>query len=481
MSQTYDIAIIGAGVTGVLTARELSRYALRVALLERRNDVATGTTKANSAIVHAGFDAPVGSLKAKLNVQGTAMMPGLCETLHVPYKNTGSLVLAFDAQDREMLDELKVRGEQNGVPGLKILEGAEIQAMEPNANPDCTGALYAPTAGIVSPYELAIAGAECAVANGVEFYREFAVNNIDKTDEGFVCHAADGREVKAKVVINAAGVHADKIANLIGDESFAITPCKGEYLLLDQSQGDIVNTVVFQCPSAMGKGILISPTVHGNVIIGPNAQNLEDRDDLTTTDSALNEVWTAAGRSFPGYRIRDVITSFAGLRARCDRHDFVLEPSAVDSHFINAGGIESPGLSAAPAIAQMLAELAKQAWNGEMTLKENWNPGRAKPMLVKELAAAEYAALVKEQPEYGRIICRCETISEGEIIHAIHAPAGARDTDGIKRRTRSGMGRCQGGFCGTKLIEILSRELNIPMEDVTKHGGASQILVSKTK
>ncbi|MCL2532074.1 MAG: NAD(P)/FAD-dependent oxidoreductase [Oscillospiraceae bacterium] len=473
----YDIAIIGAGVIGALTARELSRYDLRVVLVDRLNDVGAGTTRANSAIVHAGFDAPVGSLKAKYNVAGTAAMPALCEQLHVPYQNTGSVVLAFDDADRATLDELKARGEQNGVPGLEVLEGDALFAKEPNANPICTGALWAPTAGIVCPYELAIAGAECAVRNGVEFVREFAVKAIDFTDEQFTLKADDGRSICAKTVINAAGVHADEIARMIGDDSFSITPVKGEYLLLDKTQQGVVNTVVFQCPSPMGKGILVSPTVHGNVLVGPNAEQVDCRLSLTTTAAALQEVQHAAKRSLPDYQIRDTITSFAGLRARCDRHDFVIEPSAVNPQFIHAGGIESPGLSAAPAIAVALADMAVC----DAAKKEDWNPGRAKPVRVHELSHDDYAALVKEQPAYGRIICRCETISEGEILHAIHSPAGARDVDGVKRRTRSGMGRCQGGFCGTKLLEIIAHELNMPIENVTKSGGNSQVLLGRTK
>ncbi|MCL2446991.1 MAG: NAD(P)/FAD-dependent oxidoreductase [Oscillospiraceae bacterium] len=473
----YDIAIIGAGVVGALTARELSRYDLRVVLLDRLNDVGAGTTRANSAIVHAGFDAPTGSLKAKYNVAGTAAMPALCELLHVPYQNTGSLVLAFDEADRNTLNDLKTRGEQNGVPGLEILEGEALFAKEPNANPTCTGALWAPTAGIVCPYELAIAGAECAASNGVEFLREFAVKAIDFTDEQFTLRADDEREICAKIVINAAGVHADEIARMIGDDSFSITPVKGEYLLLDKTQQGVVNTVVFQCPSPMGKGVLVSPTVHGNVLVGPNAEQVDDRFSLTTTAAALQEVQQAAKRSLPDYQVRDTITSFAGLRARCDRHDFVIEPSAVNARFIHAGGIESPGLSAAPAIAAALAEMAVS----NAPAKPSWNPSRAKPIRVHELDHEEYAALVKEQPAYGRIICRCETISEGEILHAIHSPAGARDVDGIKRRTRSGMGRCQGGFCGTKLLEIIAHELDMPMEDVTKSGGNSQVLLGRTK
>ena len=481
MTQTYDVAVVGAGVVGALAAREFSRYDLRVAMVDKLHDVAQGTTKANSAIVHAGFDAEPGTFKARFNVLGSKMMPALCETLHVPYKNNGSLVLAFDADDRAHIELLLERGQANGVPGLRIMEPDELLAFEPNVNPDCTGALYAPTGSIVCPYELAIAAAECAVSNGVEFYRDFEVTAIDRADEGFTLRAADGQAVRAKVVVNAAGTHADEVARLLGDESFGITPCRGEYVLLDSTQGGVVNCTVFQCPSKMGKGVLITPTVHGNLLIGPSAEDIEDRLDLATTDPGLRGVQETVRRSVPNYRIRDVITSFSGLRARCDRHDFILEHSAVDARFIHAAGIESPGLSAAPAIAEYVLGLVKEAWAGALPEKAEWNPSREAPVIVKELSREAYAELIQKNPAYGRIVCRCETVSEGEIIDAIHAPAGARDVDGVKRRTRSGMGRCQGGFCGTKVLEILSRELNLPPEEITKFGGGSKILLGKTK
>ena len=480
MPQTYDVAIVGAGVVGALIARDLSRYDLRVALLERLHDVAQGTTKANSAIVHAGFDAKAGSWKAKMNVRGNAMMPELCEALHVPFEQCGSLVVGFTPEELPELGNLKVRGEANGVPGLQLLSREELLAMEPNVNPDAAGALYAPTGGIVCPYELCIAAAECAVREGVELFRDFDVEAIDQDGGSFTLRGPAG-EIRANVVINAAGVHADDVARLIGDESFSITARRGEYVLLDSAQKGVVGRTIFQCPSKMGKGVLITPTVHGNVLIGPSAEDIDDKLDFSTTDPGLRGIQQTVARSVPGYRIRDVITSFTGLRAHSDRDDFILEPSKINSKFIHAAGVESPGLTAAPAIAAYIAELALATIDPYPGVKPDWNPGRPEPVRIAELTAGERKAKIKENPDYGRIICRCENVSEGEIIDCIRAPAGARDVDGVKRRTRAGMGRCQGGFCGTKVLEILSRELNLPPDAITKFGGGSKILIAKTK
>ena len=480
MPESYDIAVIGAGVVGALVARELSRYDLRTALAERLHDVAQGTTKANSAIVHAGFDAKVGSWKAKTNVRGNEMMPALCETLHVPFEQCGSLVVGFSDEELPVLEHLKARGEENGVPGLRLLGKEELLAMEPNINPDAVGALYAPTGAIISPYELCIAAAECAVREGVALCRDFDVTEIVQNPDGFIVKSPAG-EIHAKVVVNAAGVHADDVAKMIGDESFSIRARRGEYLLLDSARGGVVGRTVFQCPGKMGKGVLVTPTVHGNVLLGPSAADIDDKLDLTTTDAGLRGVQEAVALSLPAFRVGDVITSFTGLRAHCDRDDFILEPSAVNGKFIHAAGVESPGLTAAPAIAEYIAGLALEALGGKPDLKPGWDPGRAEPVRMNELDAEQRRAKIRENPAYGRIICRCETVSEGEIVDAIHAPAGARDVDGVKRRTRAGMGRCQGGFCGTKVLEILSRELGLPPDAVTKSGGGSKILVEKTK
>ena len=483
MPQMYDAAVIGAGVVGTLIARELSRYSLRTVLLEQCNDAAQGTTKANSAIVHAGFDAKPGSWKAKMNLRGNELMEALCSILHVPFARVGSLVVGFEEggqSDFPQLNSLLERGIQNGVPGLRLLSREELLEMEPNVNPQNVGALYAPTGGIVSPYELCIAAAECAVTNGVEFCRNFRCAAIEWNNECFEIASDDGQPATAKIIINAAGLHADDIARLIGDDSFKIHARRGEYLLLDNAQDGVVQHTIFQCPSKMGKGVLITPTVHGNVLIGPSSEDIDDKTDIATTDSGLQGIQQTIARSVPGYRIRDVITSFTGLRAHCNRDDFVLEHSAANPNMIHAGGIESPGLTAAPAIAEYIADLAIKTL-GNPAKKPDWIPGREKPVRIKELSTEELRAAIAQNPAYGRIICRCETVSEGEILDAIHAPAGARDIDGVKRRTRAGMGRCQGGFCGAKVLEILATELNQPLEDITKFGGMSNILLTKAK
>ncbi|MDR1465321.1 MAG: NAD(P)/FAD-dependent oxidoreductase [Oscillospiraceae bacterium] len=475
----YDVAVIGAGVVGTLIARALSRTTLRVVLLERMHDVSQGTSKANSAIVHAGYDAKPGSRKARMNVEGSRQMPTLCEALHVPLRINGSLVVAFAPEDMPTLEALLARGQKNGVPGLRLLGPAELFSMEPNLNPAAAGALYAPTGGIISPYELAIAAAECAVANGVELCRDFSVAGIDASPDGdFTIHGP--RDLTARVVINAAGVHADEVARMIGDDSFRIFPRRGEYLLLDQARAGVVSATIFQCPTNMGKGVLITPTVHQNILLGPSAEDVEARDDFATTDAGLQGVLEAVALSVPGFVPRDVITSFTGIRAHCDRDDFVLEPSAAHPRFLHAAGIESPGLSAAPAIADYLLELVRDAI-GPLEEKPDWNPGRKEPVRMRELSQEARREAIARNSAYGRIICRCETVSEGEILDAIHAPAGARDVDGVKRRTRAGMGRCQGGFCGVKVLELLARELGVAPEEITKSGGGSRILLERTE
>ncbi len=474
----YDVAIVGAGVIGSLISRELSRYNLKIALVEKCNDMAMATSKANSAIVHAGFDAKPGSMKAKMNVEGTALMPELCKTLSVPFKPVGSLVVAFSDEELSTLNELLERGIENGVPGLEIYDQAKLREVEPAISEEAKGALWAPSAGIVCPYELTIAAVENAVVNGAEFVRNFEVKKIDFADGIFTLSNGEN-EINAKYVINAAGVYCDEIAALIGDNSIHTTPRKGEYMLCDKSIGHLAKHTIFQCPSKMGKGILVTPTVDGNLLIGPSALDIEDKKDVATTAGTLADVLTAAKRSVPCLTTREVITSFAGLRAHCDRNDFIIEPSDKNSQFINVAGIESPGLSSAPAIANYVAAmLVKMSGTEE---KSCFNPVREEPVRFRHLSNEERKALIEKNPAYGRIICRCETITEGEIIDAIKAPAGARDVDGVKRRTRAGMGRCQGGFCGSKVVELLAKELGVEINEITKSGGNSKILYERTK
>jgi len=474
----YDVAVIGAGVIGSMIARELSRYNIKVALVEKCNDMAMGTSKANSAIVHAGYDAKPGSLKAKLNVEGAALMPGICKTLAVPYKPVGSLVVAFSDEEVETLNELLERGKINGVPGLEIYDKEKLNEAEPYISDEAKAALWAPSAGIVCPYELTIAAAENAVVNGADFIRNFEVDSIESDGDVFTV-SSKGNEIKTKYIINAAGVYCDEIASLIGDNSIHTVPRKGEYMLCDKSIGHLANHTIFQCPSKMGKGILVTPTVDGNLLIGPSAIDIEDKEDVATCSDTLSDVLETAKKSVPCLTTRDVITSFAGLRAHCDRNDFIIEPSEKNSQFINVAGIESPGLSSAPAIAVYVKNILLGMMPAEE--KADFNPVREEPVRFRHMSNEERKALIKKNPAYGRIICRCETITEGEILDAINAPAGARDVDGVKRRTRAGMGRCQGGFCGSKVVEILARELNVPVNTITKFGGKSEIMYDKTK
>ena len=475
----YDIAIVGAGVTGAMTARELSKYNLRIALLEKCNDVAMGATKANSGIVHAGFDAAEGSLMAKMNVEGCALMPETCEKLHVPYVNNGSLVVAFSDDEMKHFEVLLERGKKNGVPEISILSKEELLAKEPNLSPDSFGALYAPTAGIVCPYELTIAAAECAVSNGVEFIRNCEVKAVETTDECIVLDTTQG-QISAKYVINAAGVFSDDIARMAGDDTISITARKGEYFLLDRAVGNTVSHTIFQCPSKMGKGILVSPTVDGNLLVGPTAEDIDDKTNVATSNSGLNDVRKYAVKSVPSVNTRNAITSFTGLRAHAAAHEFLIGVSEKNARLINAAGIESPGLSSAPAIAKYIGEIVKSVF-GELEVKADYDDTREAPVRFRHMTDEERAELIKKNPAYGRIICRCETITEGEIIDAIKAPAGARDVDGVKRRTRAGMGRCQGGFCGSKVVEILARELGCSINEITKFGGNSNILFDRTK
>ncbi len=477
----FDVAIIGAGVVGSLIARELSRYDMNIVLLEKCNDVAMGTTKANSAIVHAGFDSTPGTLKAKFNMEGVRLMPTVCHDLGVPYKNTGSLVIAFNDSQMVTLTKLLIRGNQNGVPELRIIGQDKLRELEPNININAMGALWAPTAAIICPYELAIAAVENAVTNGVTFLRNFEVTRAETDENGMQTLYSGSDTVQTKYVINAAGVYSDKVAALFGDKDYKIISRKGEYFLFDKKLSGLVSHVVFQCPTKMGKGVLISPTVHGNVIVGPNAIDIDDKDDCSTTARGATEILNTARHSITKLSTVDLITSFAGIRAHNEVvHDFIIETSTSNPNVIQLVGIESPGLTAAPAIAEYVRNMLMTI-AGKQKKKGNYNPVRQAPVRFKELKDEERREAIKKNNAYGKIVCRCESITEGEILDAIHSPAGAVDIDGVKRRTRAGMGRCQGGFCGSKVAEILSRELDIPLNKVTKFSGKSNILFERTK
>ena len=482
----YDVAIIGAGVTGSAIARELSRYQLNVCVIEREEDVCCGTSKANSAIIHAGFDAVPGTLKAKVNVKGNAMMDQIAKELDIPFKRNGSMVVCTKDQDPKGLEVLMERGKANGVPDLQILDREALIAMEPNLSDDVVCALFAPTGGIVCPFHMTMGYAENACSNGVEFFLNTQVDDIKKAESGYeltVTHTDSGeKEIKtAKVVINAAGVYADTLNNMVSEHKLHITARKGEYMLLDKKVGGMLSRTVFQLPTKMGKGVLVTPTVHGNLLMGPTAVDVEDPEATNTTAAGLERVMQRARKSVPSLPGNRTITSFAGLRAHVekDEHDFIIGEAEGAPGFLNAVGIESPGLSAAPAIGAFLAESA--AYLVSAPANKKYDSTRPEVFRPNEMTVEERAAFVAEHPLYGNIVCRCEQVTEGEIVDAIHRVPGARSLDGVKRRTRAGMGRCQAGFCSPRVLGILSRELGVPQEQLTKSGGASFPIVGKTR
>ena len=475
-----DVIIIGGGVVGCSVARELSRFDADILLLERGNDVSVGTSKANSGIVHGGYDAKPGTLKAKFNVAGNAMFDALARELDFPFKRNGSMVLCFDKADIGKLLELKEQGVKNGVQGLYVLEGYEaVKAMEPYVSENVVAALVVPNGGIVSPYEMTIAYAENAATNGVEFRFGSEVTAIDRIDGGLQVTCADGFTAQAKYVVNAAGVYADVINNMISPDKMHITARKGDYELLDKTCGYMASHTLFQMPTKMGKGVLVTPTCHGNILVGPTATDVTDKDDVATTPEELASAFDRALLTMPSLNRRNIITQFSGLRAHLDTDDFVIGESAAVKGLYNVAGIESPGLSSAPAIAVHVAEeIAKKLSLGK---NANFVAERKGIPHFATLSSEERQKLVAENPLYGRIVCRCETVTEGEIVEAIRRKPGAVDMDGVKRRTRQGMGRCQAGFCTPRVMEILSRELGVPMTEVTKRGGNSQFVIGRTK
>lgn len=474
----FDVAIIGGGVIGCAAAWALSRYEGRFCLLEAHEDVANETSKANSAIVHAGFDAEAGTEMARLNVLGNAMFDMLHEDLEVPFIRNGSLVLAFDDEDMAHVKELYERGIKNGVPGLEIWDKARVLEKEPNISENIVGALWAPTGGITCPYELTIALGETAAMNGTEFIFNFRADKIEKDADGFTISAGD-RKVRAKYIINAAGLYADEVSALAGGETFGIYPRKGEYIILDRSEGNTVSSTIFQTPSKMGKGILVTPTVDGNLLLGPTAEDGEIKDDFATTAKGLAEVRTQSTRSVPGIRFNKAIKTFAGNRAQTPVHDFHIKVSDKVPGLVHAAGICSPGLTSAPAIGEELVGLLSGI-GFELKPRADYKGKRKAIRRFREMNPEERAEAIARDPRYGRIICRCETVSEAEIVEAMHRPIPARSLDAVKRRTRAGMGRCQSGFCSPYVMKLLCREHGMKMEEVTKFGGQSFIVYGKT-
>ncbi len=482
----YDVAIIGAGISGACIARELSKYKLNVCMIDRADDVSCGTSKANSGIIHAGYDPVPGTLMADLNVKGTAMYEKLSQELHFDFKKIGSLVVAFSEADMAHVEKLYKRGLENKVPDLRIIDAEELRKLEPNISEEAVGALYAASAGITSPYQATWAIAENAVMNGVKLFLEHDVHAVRK--EGDLWHVVTGKaDISARCLVNAAGLFADKISAMAGAREFVIKSRRGEYFLLDNKCSKMASHTLFQTPDEFGKGVLVTPTADGNILVGPSAVDDSDRTNLETTADGQNFIFVKGEKTIPDIPRRNIINSFAGMRAIAMNpdgspvNDFIIEEDKNAKGFINVAGICSPGLSAAPAIGEYVAGLVEKILGGKLAKNPDFIGVRKGIESFKHADDERKRQLIEENPLYGRIICRCEMITEAEIVQAVKSPVGARDLDGVKRRTRAGMGRCQGGFCSPRVTEIISREREIPMTSVTKNGGCSYILNSKTR
>jgi len=475
----YDVLIIGAGVTGAAVARELSRYKAEVCVLERGEDVCSGTSKANSAIVHAGYDCVPGSMMAKMNVRGNEMMTDLCRDLDIPFERNGSLVVCIDKDNLPGLQELYDRGIKNGVPGMKLLSRDEAKAMEPHLSDNVQGALYAETAGIICPFKLNIAMAENANVNGVDFFFNTNVEKLCRDEEGIWHLRTSNGEYKTKCVVNAAGLYSDYFHNMVSEKKIHITPRRGDYFLLDKTTGGFVKHTIFPQPTKYGKGILVAPTIHGNTLVGPTAIDIDDKEDVATRQGGFDEILAKSSMYVDNVPVRQVITSFAGLRAHEDNHEFILGEVEDAPGFIDCAGIESPGLTSSPAIGEYIGGMIRDKM--DLQAKESWISTRKDVLNPQHLSLEERNELIKKEPAYGRIICRCESVTEGEILDAIHRPLGARSLDAVKRRTRAGMGRCQAGFCSPRVMEILQRELGLKMEDIHKNDSGSWLVLERTK
>lgn len=462
-----DVIIIGAGVSGCAVARELSRYELDICVLEKESDVCEGTSKANSGIVHGGFDAKPGTLKAKLNVLGNQMMDEMAEKLDFPFRRNGAMVVCQSKEEMAVLEELMERGKKNGVEGMEMLSRSQALLLEPNLADTVYAAIHIPSSGIVCPFEMNLAYAENAVQNGVQFHLETEVKQIEKMENGFRVLTDKGM-FETRFLINAAGVYADIFHNMVSREKIHITPRRGEYCLLDKNAGNLVERTIFQIPTPKGKGVLVTPTVHGNLLIGPTAADITDKEGTETTSDGLEEVMKKCTKSVKNIPKWQIITSFAGLRAHEDDGDFIIQEVKDAKGFIDVAGIESPGLSSVPAIGVYVRDI--MAGLTELCEKKEFCEYRKRITRISELSREEQNGLIQENPAYGQIVCRCEGVTMGEILDAIHRPLGATTLDGIKRRTRAGMGRCQAGFCTPKNMELLAEELHLELKDIRKTG-----------
>lgn len=474
----YDVVIIGAGVIGAMLARGLSKYNVSVCVLEKENDVACGASKANSGIIHGGYDPEPGTLKAKLNIEGVDKLFSVARKLNVPFSKNGSLVCAFDKEEYETVKKLYQRGLKNRVKGISILSGDKVRKMEPRLSCEIVGALHVPNAGIICPYELTIAAMGNAMDNGVFLKLNYQVSAIEKQNGAFVISSSDGQSVMAKYLINCAGVFSGRISKMAGGEDIEILPRKGEYMLLDKTEGNTVRHTIFQVPNKDGKGILVTPTADGNLLVGPTAMAAENAQDTKTTAQALATVTSVCRKSVPDIDLKKVITSFSGIRASVKSGDFIITPSNKVENLINVAAIDSPGLTCCVSIAERVTSmLVNMGMNTEKN--KTYKPSRGDMHFFRKMSDKQKNKYIKRQPTFGRVVCRCENVTEGEIILAMHTNPCATDLDGVKRRTRSSMGRCQGGFCLSHVMHIMARENNVDMTQITKKGADSFVATDK--
>jgi len=474
----YDVIVIGAGTSGGMIARELSRYDLNIAILEKSTEAGGGTSKANSGIVHGGYNAIPGTLKAVLNKRGNEMMDEIALDLDVSFLRCGSLVVAFSDEDMETIEELYDRGVENRIKGLTIINRKNLKKLEPNLSEKALGALLCESAGIISPYELSVGSVENAVMNGTDVYFNTEVVDIDAEKDTIKVITNNG-EFETKYLVNAAGVYGGKICGMYGEE-VDIRPRKGEYLLYDSAMSNLVTHTIFQTPSKMGKGILVTPTVEGNMLLGPTSEDIDDKEDFATTREGLSTVIEKAKKSVPTLDLKGVITSFAGLRAVSPTEDFIIRINEEAKNIIDVIGIESPGLSSSPAIAEYTAELLKKA-GLKMNKKKDFKSKNTKKLRFSTISDEDRRKAIERNKLYGNIVCRCEMVTKGEIVDAINRPAGATTLDGVKHRTRAGAGRCHGGFCSPTVMKILSEQMEVPFEQIHKWDSGSWIVSKKTK
>jgi glycerol-3-phosphate dehydrogenase len=470
----FDLVIIGAGVIGCAIAQRMGEYSGKVLVIDKADDVSQGASKANSGIVHAGYDAKPGTEKARLNVKGARMMQALCQRLGVPYGMPGALVLGFQEDDEEALTALLQNAQLNGVEGCRLILQEEILALEPHINPEVLLSLLVPSSGLVSPYELTCALADSAGENGVEFMLDRAVTELSNREGVWQIQTENGM-IESRAIVNCGGIGAAVLHNQISSRKVNIIPRRGQYYLLDHTLPLMFSHTLFQVPTKMGKGVLVSPTTHGNLLLGPTAEDILDGEDTATTAAGLLDVMNKVRLTYPEANLRDVITTFSGIRAHETEGDFII--GAVEGAMpgaFEAIGIESPGLSAAPAIGQEMGD-----WVAYY-LKLEKNPEYVAPTPLEKpfngMNEAERRTAYENDPDYGRIVCRCEQVTEAEVRRAIRRPVGARSLDGVKRRARPGMGRCQGGFCSTRVMQILAEELGVGLNEVTKSGRGSWVL-----